>query len=124
MKLTPHSKNRLMTSFHSWGVPIEYSDVIYGYLVHGHSPGSFFTAVLKNDFAEAIMSSHPSNTVPALKSLVAWLNHYLPKEMAWGSPAAVSEWLLLLDSDLRRARLENLKLIYTEKEELLLILKN
>ena len=122
MKLTEHSKNRLLNTFALYEVPKEFADPLYNYLVHGFHPGSFWYFVLVNDFHRAILSSHPSNTVPALKKTASWLTNTLP-DSVWGTPKAVATWLEL-PADIRRATLESLRLIYTGEEEVLLILKD
>lgn len=121
MELSEHSKNRLLNTFALHQVPKEYADPLMNYLVHGFHPGSFWTAVLANDFMAAIASSHPGNTVPALKNAVGWLMNTLPSSI-WGSPEAVAKWIELSVVD-RRATLEGLRLIYKGEEEILLILQ-
>jgi hypothetical protein len=123
MNLTPYSRNRLLNTFAHWQVPKEYADPLYNYLVHGFQPGSFWTAVLANDFARAIQSSHPSNTVGALKAAVGWLNDTLEHGVAWGTPDAVDHWLQMTPEQ-RRLVLESNNLVYTEKDEVILILKD
>lgn len=100
----------------------EYADPLYNYLVHGFSPGSFWTAVLSNDFMAAIGSSHPANTVPALKKAVTWLNNTIEHGVAWGTPEAVQHWLQMTPED-RRLVLETNHLVYTGQEEVILLLK-
>ena len=121
MQLTVHSKNRLLSTFAQWDVAKDFADPLYNYLVHGFHPGSFWYNVLVNDFHRAILSSHPSNTVPALKKTVSWLTNTLP-DSVWGTPKAVATWLEL-PTDIRRATLESLRLIYTGEEEVILLLK-
>lgn len=121
MKLTAQSRKRLMSTFEEWEVPNEYSQPMYNYLVEGWGPGSFFTAVLANDFMRAMASSHPSNTIPALKNLAGWILNYMPAD-AWGDYPAVEMWCMKTDNA-RRGVLENRKLIYTEKEETWLAIK-
>jgi hypothetical protein len=123
MKLTWHSRNRLLNTFALHEVPKEYADPLYNYLVHGFQPGSFWTAVLSNDFARAIASSHPQNSVPALKRVVTWLNSTLEHGVAWGTREAVQHWLMMTPED-RRQVLETNHLVYTEQEEVILILKD
>jgi hypothetical protein len=120
MKLTKHSRNRLMESFHQWQVPKDFADPMYNYLVHGFEPGSCFTSVLANDFYNAIRRSHPANTVEAFKSLAGWIHDYVPRQ-AIGSYQAVENWTKM-DQDARRAVLENFGLIYTKEEEVMLVL--
>ena len=123
MKLTEHSRNRLLNTFALHGVPNEYADPLMNYLVHGFHPGSFWAAVLANDFMAAIASSHPGNTVGALKKVVTWLNDSLEYGVAWGTPDAVEHWLKMTPED-RRSVLETNRLVYTEREEVILILKD
>jgi hypothetical protein len=122
INLTIHSRNRLLNTFALHGVSKEYADPLYNYLVHGFHPGSFWTAVLANDFMAAIGSSHPANTVPALKKVGTWLSDYLPEGTARGSYEAFKQWLELSPEE-RRATLESLRLIYPGPEEIILLLK-
>lgn len=121
MKLTVYSKNEILKGMSEWAVPKEYADPMFNYLVYGYSPGSFFTALLANNFANAIQHSHPGNTIAALKSLTGWINDYMPKE-AYGSYEAVKQWCKICEDE-RRAVLEANHLIYTEKEETWMALK-
>ena len=66
MNLTNLSKYKLYNSLKNYSVSKDYADPIYNYLVHGFNPGSFFTALLANDFMGAVSRSHPGNTIPAL----------------------------------------------------------
>jgi hypothetical protein len=95
---------------------------MYNYMVHGFHPGGCFTSVLANDFHGSIMSSHPANTIVAFKSLTGWIHNIMP-EQAYGSYEAVSNWCKL-DAAARRLILEAKPLIYTEEEEIMLILQN
>jgi hypothetical protein len=122
MILSEHSRNRLLHTFSLWDVSQEYRGHVYGYLVDGWPPGSFYTAVFANDFANAMARSHPSNRVDELKSLAGWINEHMP-EQACGSYDAVEKWLGMSDDD-RRTALEQAKLIYNTKTEVWLILKN
>lgn len=121
MKLSQYSRNIIMQTFQTWDVPKDFADPFYNYLVHGFGPGSCFTAVLANDFYNAIGSSHPNNTVNAFKSLSGWIREYCPTE-ACGSYEAVKHWLEIT-SDERRAVLEKHELVYSEKDETFLIIK-
>ena len=121
MNLTVHSRNRVMQTFSRWDVPKEFADPMYNYLVWGFRPGSCFEAVLANDFAKAISSSHPSNTVEAFKALVGWLYNTVP-ELARGSYKQILLWSSI-DEEQRRSILEEHRLIFTAKEETWLALK-
>jgi hypothetical protein len=122
LKLTAHSRNRLMQTFERWGVPKEFAEPFYNYLVWGFRPGSCFEAILANDFAKAISRSHPSNTVEAFKALVGWINDVVPEE-ARGSHEQILLWSSI-DEEQRRSILEEHRLIYPNKEEVMLILKD
>ena len=122
MKLTAHSHNRLMQTFEHWNVTKDFAEPFYNYLVWGFRPGSCFEAVLCNDFAKAIQRSHPGNTVTAFKALVGWIDSTVP-EVARGSHKQVLLWSSC-DEQQRRSILEQHGLIYTSKEEVMLILKD
>jgi len=111
-----------METFADWSVPADFAEPIYNYLVHGWEPGSCFTSVLANDFLSAMSSSHPGNNVDAFKALAGWIRNKMPIE-SYGSYLAVEHWIKL-DPDDRRRVLENHQLIYTSKEEVMLILKS
>ena len=115
MNLTEHSKNRILATFDQWQVDQDFASPIYNYLVHGFHPGSFFTSVLVNDFVGAMSQSHPANTVQAMKSLVGWIQDYMPAG-SWGNYDAVKSWAAL-DESFRRQILEEHNLIYSEREE-------
>lgn len=110
-----------MKTFADWHVPKDFAGPMYNYLVHGYSPGSCFTAVLSNDFIGAMRSSHPANTVEAFKALTGWMRDAMPAE-SYGSYLAVTHWLALEAEDRRRV-LEIHRLVYSEKEEVLMTLK-
>jgi hypothetical protein len=67
MTVSKFNRDRVMLTASRWTVAREYFDPLYNYLVYGYEPGSFWTAVLANDFMTAVQHSHPSNTIPALK---------------------------------------------------------
>ena len=121
MNITVYSRNRLYETFSKWDVPRDFADPMYNYLVHGYSPGSFFTSVLANDFHGAVARSHPANTLEALKCLVGWISECMPRE-AHGSYDIVSNWCYL-PPNARRQILEKYELIYTEKEEVIMALR-
>jgi hypothetical protein len=121
MNLTKFSRNRMMLSATRWSVAREYFDPLYNYLVHGFEPGSFWTAVLANDFMGAVQRSHPSNDIPALKHVVGWIQDSFPLE-SYGNYHMVRGWANLEPID-RRLILESACMIYTEQEEIMMGLK-
>lgn len=112
-----------MSSLNEWQVPREYADVMFNYFVHGFEPGSFFTAVLSNDFVNAMASSHPANSIQGLKNLVGWMRSTMTYDKIWGNREIVNHWLKLPESQ-RRAVLVKHRLLYSEQDEIMLALKN
>ena len=123
MEISKYSRFRIMESAAKWEVSRDYFDPIYNYLIHGFSPGSFFTAVLENDFFKAMASSHPANTVPALKNLTGWIRSLMGHGIFWGGPAAVEQWINFTPAQ-RREQLELLNLVFSEQDEIVMILKD
>ena len=122
MNLTAYSQNRIRQTFATWDVPRDFADPMFNYLVYGYQPGSCFTAVLANNFMNAISCSHPSNTIGAFKSLAGWMRDTLP-DITYGSYSKVDAWCDMT-SAMRRPILEQHGLVYTEKEEVWMTLKN
>lgn len=122
MEFSRYSKVRIMKGAVDWEVPKEYFDPIYNYMVHGFEPGSFYSAVLANDFFRAIQSSHPANNVQALKNLTGWIRSTMGHGIFWGSEEVVQKWLEMTEEQ-RREKLERLHLVIPEKEEVMMILR-
>ena len=122
MKLTPYSRNKILKTFEHWRVPKDFAEPMYNYLVHGFNPGSCFSAVLANDFARAMLASHPANTVEAFKALANWVADVVPRE-ARGSFNNVGVWCSLPTST-RRSILEDHEIILTEAEEVWMTLQS
>lgn len=121
MNLTKFSKDRMKLSASRWSVPHDYFDPLYNHLVHAYPPGSFWSAVLSNDFIRAIQCSHPSNTIEALKHTVGWIQDSFP-EQSYGSAYRVQTWQDLTSHE-RRIILESMDLIYSEQDEVMMALK-
>ena len=111
-----------MKTFETWHVPKDFAEPMYNYLVYGYKPGSCFTSVLANDFAGAIVRSHPANSIESFKHLVGWMSDIMPNECR-GSYEAVNNWCYHT-AEQRRAVLENHNLIYSSQDEVMMILKN
>ena len=72
-------------------IPSHMIEGLRNYVEHGIPPGSFLTAVLENDFVDAVGQADQTN----LQYLWAWaalLYNELP-ERSWGSPAKVKAWM-------------------------------
>jgi hypothetical protein len=123
MKISKYSKNHIMRGAADWEVPKDYFDPIYNYLIHGFEPGSFFSAVLANDFYRAIQHSHPANTIPALKKLTGWIQSTMGHGVFWGSKEVVQNWLKMSSQE-RREKLELLNLVYSEQDEIVMVIKD
>jgi hypothetical protein len=122
MKLNEYSSNKLRKNAKEWFVSEDHFGVLYNYLVFGFNPGSFWTSVLANNFMNAISHSHPSNSIADLKNTIHWIISHFPLD-SFGSYEKVTAWLELPELD-RRKQLEDAKMIYTTKEELVLTLKD
>lgn len=122
MNISKYSKHKLLQTFQHWNVPKDFADPFYNYLVFGYTPGSCFTCVLANDFAGAMLRSHPGNTINAFKALVGWMLDTMPEE-TYGSYEKVKAWTSL-NPEQRRIILETYGLIFTSKEEVVKILKD
>ena len=123
MKLTKYSVNRFRNNAVQWEVPKEYFEPIFNYLVHGYSPGSFFTSLLANDMFSAMARSHPANSVIGLKNLTNWINSLELRGIAWGNYEVVKNWLKT-DEAARRVVLEKVGLVYSEQDEIIKVLKD
>ena len=121
MKLTVYSQNRIRETFSKWGVPKDFADPMYNYLIYGYPPGSCFGAILANDFIGAVRHSHPANTVDVLKALTGWMADTLPTSI-YGSYRKVNAWCDMTAA-MRRPILEQHHIVYTEKEEVWMALK-
>jgi hypothetical protein len=121
MQVTKYSRDRMMMSASHWTVPRDYFDGLCNYLVYGFEPGSFWTAVLANDWHRAISSSHPGNTIEHLKMASGWIHDSFPVE-SYGSYKNVKRWMELEPIE-RRMILEECRLIYTEQEEIMMALR-
>ena len=119
--LSKYSKKKFYEGIELWRVDHDFADPMFNYLVYGFSPGSFFTAVLANDFTSAVARSHPGNTMTALKALSGWINDCMPR-MAWGSYEAVKAWQAKDEQD-RRDILVMHNLIFAPKQETFLAIK-
>jgi hypothetical protein len=119
-ELGRYSSARLDWLARQYEVPGDFMGPLINYLVWGFPPGSFFTALLANDFWSAASHSHPANRMVDIKNLVALVVHELPS-IAAGSYSAVNSWCKLSDTE-RRDLLCKKNLVFTEQQETLLAL--
>jgi len=123
MEISKYSRNHILRGASDWKVDRECLDPIYNYMVHGFEPGSFYSALLANDMFLAMTHSHPANTVAMLKKLTAWIRSTMSRGILWGNEEVVKNWIQMSDSQ-RREKLELLNLVYPEKDEIVMILKD
>lgn len=123
MKISKYSRAHILRGAADWEVPADYVDPVYNYLIHGFEPGSFFTAVLSNDFFRAIGSSHPANSISGLKNLTGWIRSLMGYGIFWGNEQVVKQWLGFTPEQ-RREQLEALNIVYPEKDEIMMILRD
>lgn len=86
------------------------------YVIYGWDPGSFYTAVLCNDLAQAVLTSHPSNRWTEISACVKWLRFRAPTE-CFGTIEKVTAWMKLTDDE-RRKKCEEIGLIDTMWDKL------
>ena len=122
MDFSRYSKAHIMRGAVDWNVTKEYFDPIYNYLVHGFEPGSFYSALLANDMFRAMACSHPANNIQQLKNLTGWIRSTMGHGIFWGSEEVVQNWLKMSSGD-RREKLELLRLVIPEKDEIVMILR-
>jgi hypothetical protein len=121
MNITKFSRDRMMLSATRWSVPRDFFEPLHNYLVYGFAPGSFWSAVLANDFMRAVQHSHPGNDISALKNTVGWILNSFP-EQSYGDHERVILWQDL-EAIQRRQILESTDMIYTEQQEIMMALQ-
>lgn len=120
-QLSKINRDQVMLSASRWSVSREYFDPLFNYLVYGFEPGSFWSAVLANDFMRAVQHSHPANNIPALKHAVGWIRDTFP-DISYGDHGSVDHWCNM-DASQRRLILEQHRVLMTEQEEIMVTLK-
>lgn len=80
------------------GIPIDYSglpnnlaDGMRLYLERGIFPGSFLTAVIENDFIQAVNRADGTNRM-LFRPIALWFYNHAPRE-SYGSPENAQEWI-------------------------------
>lgn len=80
-------------TFRGFSIPDYMADGLQLWIESGIYPGSFLTAVLENDLAEACGRAEENN-LRALPAYVAYLYNEAPSQ-CWGSPAKCEAWAAL-----------------------------
>ena len=75
----------------SWHVPDHTKQALEDYILRGYTPGSFLTAVLRNDFVNAVCRADHINA-EHLKDIAKWIVNHAPAG-CWGGDRAIAEWL-------------------------------
>ena len=85
-------KSFYLAKMDAYGLPTHCRDGLAGYLAGEYKHiGSFLMAVLKNDFAMAVMKADEINSI-CLRAYAKFLWLEAP-ERAWGSPEKVKAWI-------------------------------
>ena len=77
--------------FRGRAIPDLTAEGLARYLDQHIRPGSFLSAVLRNDLRESLACADDENTA-SLQAIVAYLYNEVPGA-AWGSPEKFSAWL-------------------------------
>lgn len=72
-------------------LPERFRPPIQRYIEHGAPPGSFLSAVIKNDLMDALGRADP-NSEKELKGLVRWFYNEAPGS-CWGSTMKFWKWI-------------------------------
>ena len=92
-------------TFDGYDFPVEMQEAFWNYFAYGLHPGSFGTAILRNDFMRAITTFHPALTSKTLRDIGLWfLNTPLPD--AFGSIESIENWVLRTDEERRDIMIE------------------
>jgi len=86
-------------------VPLDIQESLWNYLAYGVSPGGFLTAVLCNDFMNAVCRADFSWTGKSLQQLAKWILNYAPMD-SWGSAGAMINWMKKDDIERRDIMIE------------------
>ena len=80
-------------TFRGYQIPDYMWDGINRYIEHGIEPGSFLTAVIQNDFVNAVAQADDNN----IRNLPAYANYFYnhAPPQCWGSAEVMSEWMNL-----------------------------
>jgi hypothetical protein len=98
-------------TFEYFDVPEEVQAGFWNYFMYGWEPGSFGMAILRNDFAEAVLRAHPALKLDHLKDIAKWFyNTRLPD--AFGTEENIRAWKEL-SNEQRKEIMIDLKLCQT-----------
>ena len=93
-------------TFDHHDVPVEMQEAFWNYLAYGWDPGSFGVAILRNDFAGAVLRAHRALTAECFRSIAIWFAN-VPPPMAFGSDAKIEAWKALTDDERRDIMIEH-----------------
>jgi len=111
-----YSKQLLIGKLSRDYVDQEFGFPIVLYLTRGYMPGGCLTALLANDAYNAMLKSHPANSIDSFKSLVRFIvNHDVGSQWS-GSYETVGSWRERSDSE-RHSVLVEQRLVYPQEEE-------
>lgn len=78
-------------AFRGYQIPDYMREGINRYIEHGIEPGSFLTAVIQNDFVNAVAQADDNN----IRNLPAYANYFYnhAPSQCWGSAEVMNEWI-------------------------------
>lgn len=115
------SEEIFFITFEKWDVPIEWQAELFNYLARGLPPGSFHRECFSNNLMAAVRASHNSNTWPAIRVMMLWMQDFAPAE-SWGHPDRVDKWLSLSNAE-RKDILIRMRLVLTDEDTVLYVLR-
>jgi hypothetical protein len=71
-------------------IPPRIKTALDAWVDHGHLPGGFLQAVLRNDLSDALARAD-ANSLDAIHSIVGYLYNECPAP-CWGSPEKMDAW--------------------------------
>ena len=78
-------------TFRQWTISLHMQDAIHRYVHNKIPPGSFLTAVIKNDLRGAVRSANDDN-LQNIPAFVAYFHNETPSA-CWGSQEKMQKWL-------------------------------
>lgn len=103
-------------SFEARAINYDWQGIIARYIYYGYHPGSFFEALLQNNFIFAAVTSASRNDWNEVQEFGIWLSECAPPE-CYGSIENVKKWIAMSD-DQRREYSESVGLIDTVWDKL------
>lgn len=92
-------------TFNNYEFPEEMQEAFWNYLAYGWDPGSFGTAILRNNFMDAVARAHRHLTAECFRQMAVWFAN-VPPPMSFGTDAKIEAWKALTDDERRDIMIE------------------